>query len=318
MITKSIQKVLSKTLIAHDVYVDNNNLVLDGDKKIPIDRDVIKFRIDDGYNSNFSLQWKKFSKTQLDRENKSELTNQRFRKETNWNSSDLENKIVLEAGCGAGRFTCLLAKECGWLFSFDYSSAVEASAENNRQYNNTIFFQCDIFDMPFRDAVFDMVFCHGVLQHTPNPKIAFQKLTDVLKPGGRISVDVYLKDGKIRPWKSKYLWRPITTRISQERLLKFIEWYIPKWLPIHTKIIEKMPRIGYLIGSIIPCWNYHYTNLTDQQKLEWAILDTFDALGCVYDNPVTIKELNNWFKDCNYSEFEVREGGNGVVGNGTL
>lgn len=283
--------------------------------QVPVTKGVIRFRQDDGYNSTFALQWNKFRKTQIDDENETSLTQDRFLKETGWKLSELKNKLVLEAGCGAGRFTRIMAQAGANLMSFDYSSAVDASAQNNAQYRNVTFMQCDIFDMPFKDAVFDYVFCHGVLQHTPSPEQAFYQLNKKVRPGGRISIDVYHKDGKVRPWKSKYLWRPITTRMQPEKLLAFLEWFIPKWLPFDT-LIKRVPRLGNYFGAIIPCWNYFYTDLSREEKIQWAIMDTFDALAPMYDIPVTLKDVGRWFTECGYSEFEVREGGNGVVGNG--
>jgi SAM-dependent methyltransferase len=199
--------------------------------------------------------------------------------------------------------------------AFDYSAAVDACRENNGHFENLIVLQCDIFDMPFRAAAFDYVFCHGVLQHTPDPKAGFQALARLVKPGGRLSIDVYRKDGLIRPWKSKYIWRPLTTRMKPERLLAFLEWFIPKWLPIDT-FIKRIPKLGNYLGSIIPCWNYHLTDLAPEQKVAWAIMDTFDALAPAYDLPVRLEDVRRWFDALGWPEVEVRPGGNGVVGNG--
>ena len=77
-----------------------------------------------------------------------------------------------------------------------------------------------------------------------------------------------------------------------------------------------MPVLGNYLGALIPCWNYFYTDLSPELKRQWAILDTFDALAPTYDNPVTLDEVRGWFTDAGYERFEVREGGNGVVGNG--
>ena len=45
-------------------------------------------------------------------------------------------------------------------------------------------------------------------------------------------------------------------------------------------------------------------------------MDTFDALAPAYDIPVTRKDVVGWFESAGYSEFEVHEGGTGLVGNG--
>ena len=282
---------------------------------VPYRDGVTRFRDDDGYNDSFARQWKEFRLTQYDDANGTSLTRDRYLRETGWPDTGLDGELMLEAGCGAGRFTRILAATGASLLSFDYSSAVDVNAEQNGHFPNVGFAQADIFDLPFAPASFDRVFCHGVLQHTPDPAGGFRKLEELVKPGGAISIDVYLKDGKIRPWKSKYLWRWWTTRVSPERLLGFLEWFIPLWLPLDT-LIKRIPILGGYLGAIVPCWNYFYTDLPAKLKVQWAILDTFDALAPTFDNPVTLDEVQAWFTSAGYQNFEVREGGNGVVGNG--
>ena len=284
-----------------------------GNRAVPLRGGVLRFREDDGYNNTFALQWNKFRTNQIDSVNGTDLSMRRFA-ETGWRAKDLAGKSVLEAGCGAGRFTRILAESGARLVSFDYSAAVDACRENNGHYSNVTLLQCDIFEMPFRPASFDYVFCHGVLQHTPNPKAAFMALARLVKPGGCISIDVYRKDGLIRTWKSKYIWRPLTTRIRPERLLTFLEWFIPKWLPLDTAI-KRIPHVGNYLGSIIPCWNYYLTDLSADQKITWAIMDTFDALAPPFDIPQRLEDVRAWFADLNWSDTEVRPGGNGIVGN---
>jgi SAM-dependent methyltransferase len=275
---------------------------------------VIRFREDSGYNDSFALQWTKFQLNQYDAINGTTIYHDRYVRETGWPTKCLNGELMLEAGCGAGAFTCHLAKTGADLVSFDYSAAVDVSAEHNGD-GRIVFAQADILDMPFAEGVFDRVFCHGVLQHTPNPELAFKELHKRVRPGGRLSVDIYHRDGKIRPWKSKYIWRPITTRMDQKKLMAFLEWFIPKWLPFDT-VIKRIPHLANYLGAIIPCWNYHFTNLPKDQLVQWAIMDTFDALSSAFDKPATMAELKRWFGDCGYLDFEVREGGTGLVGNG--
>jgi SAM-dependent methyltransferase len=297
-----------------DCRIGEDALTIDG-RTAPVRNGVIRFRGEDGYNDTFAMQWKRYREVQLDHLNQFTLTTDRFLKETGWRMEALPGQRVLEAGSGAGRFTHLMGKAGATLVSFDYSSAVDANIETNGGFANVAFMQCDIFDMPFAAGAFDRVFCHGVLQHTPDPRAAFLHLCKVLRPGGAMSIDVYHRDGKLRPWKSKYLWRPLTTRMDPARLLGFLEWFIPKWLPFDT-LIKRVPVLGKYLGSVIPCWNYFDRALTPRQKVQWAILDTFDALAPAYDLPATLDEVREWFATAGFDRVEVREGGNGVVGNG--
>ena len=125
---------------------------------------------------------------------------------------------MLEAGSGAGRFTEILAASGADVFTFDYSSAVDANARNNETSSNVHFFQGDIFSIPLTEASFDKVICLGVLQHTrPILRLHFGVLTKYVKPGGLLAVDVYRRDlAALFHWK--YLLRPITKRVPKERL----------------------------------------------------------------------------------------------------
>lgn len=282
----------------------------------PIKLGVVRFREEDGYNSSFAKQWKAFQLNQYDDVNKTQLTRNRYLKETGWSDHGLDGELVLEAGCGAGRFTRLLGATGARLVSFDYSTAVEVSRTQNGHLPNVVFAQADLLDMPFAANCFDRVFCHGVIQHTPDPEAAFHALNRVLKPGGKLSFDVYHKDGKVRPWKSKYIWRPITTKMDPDRLMRLLEWYVPKWLPLDT-FIKRIPLLGNYLGAVIPCWNYYWTDLSAVDQKRWAVMDTFDALAPAFDLPATRADVVRWFKSAGYTNFEVHEGGTGLVGNGT-
>ena len=285
-----------------------------GDRKANYENGVFRFRNGDGYAGNFAKQWKKFQTEQYDHINGTSLSRDRITEATEWNLSNLEGDLVLEAGCGAGRFTRILAESGCNLISFDYSTAVDVSQSMNCNFKNVAFFQADILDMPFGDNTFDRVFCYGVLQHTPDPFRALSELVKKLKPGGYISTDIYPRDFKIRPSKSKYLWRWLTTRMSQDRLLSLLEWYIPKWFAVDTKI-KSHPISRKYLGSIIPCWNYSETKLKKPDLIRWAIMDTFDALAPKYDKPAMKSQYLRWHKKLGLEAINIKRGSNGIVGN---
>lgn len=276
---------------------------------------IARFRSDSGYAANFGEQWNRFRRTQIDKFNGTTLTRDRFFTGTKWLPSELRGARVLEVGCGAGRFTEVMLDAGAEVVAIDYSNAVDACLANNGPNSNLTLAQADVYHLPFEPASFDFVFCYGVLQHTPDPHAAFQSLVKCLKPGGRLAVDVYKKGIALEPYKSKYLWRPLTTRMSRDRLLRIIQWYVPRWLPFDT-VIKKTPGIGRLAGMLIPCWNYSSLPLTPQMQVEWAILDTYDALAPAYDYPQTGETLGEWFHEAGLLDIDVRAGGNGVLGNG--
>jgi len=285
-----------------------------GARRVPYRNGVLRVREDSGYATSFAKQWRQFQLNQYDRHNGTNLYRDRFLRETGWPESGLDGELILEAGCGAGAFTCHLAATGAELVSFDYSAAVDVAYKHNANAR-TVFMQADLLDMPFRSESFDRVFCHGVLQHTPDPAAGFRELHRCLKPGGRISFDVYLKDGRVETWKAKYLWRWLTIRMNQDLLMAILERFLPIWLPFDT-VMKRIPVVGRFLGAVIPCMNYFWSDLSREEKVRWAIMNTFDALAPKYDLPVRMSEVRDWFVEAGYKEFEVRAGGNGVVGNG--
>ncbi len=274
----------------------------------------------ENYTANFGLQWNKFRSTQLDSVAGLTFTFNSFWNNTRWKPRDLHGKTVLEAGSGAGRFTEILLEAGARVVSFDYSCAVEANWRNNGERGELLLFQGDLYDIPFDDDSFDFVFCYGVLQHTPDPARAFRSLFSKVRPAGKLSIDYYLKV-PYPAWFStpKYLWRPLTTRLPPQKLFSLISAYIPIWFPVDSalkSILFRIPRLGPVLAGLIPipCWNHLRMGLSYRQRLEWAILNTFDALGAKYDRPMTAKEVEAMV--CGDGrDVTVSYGANGVVAN---
>ena len=101
--------------------------------------------------------------------------------------------LVLEAGCGVGVQTVVLARRSpGARFvAVDYSDtslALARRAVKAARLTNVEFRRADIFALPFADETFDHVFVCFVLEHLPNPARALTMLQRVLKPGGTVTV----------------------------------------------------------------------------------------------------------------------------------
>ena len=100
---------------------------------------------------------------------------------------------VLEAGCGIGAQTVILAKNSpgARITSIDISEDSLARAhEKVRQegITNVTFRQGDIFNLPFGPESFDHIFVCFVLEHLADPLQALGQLRPLLKEGGTISV----------------------------------------------------------------------------------------------------------------------------------
>jgi SAM-dependent methyltransferase len=288
-----------------------------GGHQVQIHDFIPRFISDPSYTGSFGEQWNRYRSIQIDSENKLNLSADRFYRWTGWKKDELAGQRILEAGCGAGRFTQVMLDAGANVFALDMSSAVDACWRTNGPNANLSLVQADIYRIPHPGEFFDRIFCYGVLQHTPDPQRAFMSLIKFLRPGGRIAIDCYLKSRRPSRWTAKYIWRPITTRLSSQMLFKAVEWYIPKWLPIDTRLAS-VPVIGKWLISIIPCWNYTgLLPLGREEIVSWAILDTFDALAPKYDQPQSLAEVTSWFEEAGLSNVRVEPGSNGIVGNAT-
>lgn len=254
----------------------------------------------ENYTDNFGMQWNKFDKTQLDNETEGiNLSSLRFFAATDWHKEDLTGKSVLEVGSGAGRFSkVVLEKTKAVLYSIDYSNAVTANYNNNNQIAPDRFhlFQASVYEMPFPDDSFDKVFCFGVLQHTPDFEESVKALIAKAKQGGEIIVDFYPIKGWWTKINAKYLLRPITKKMSHERLFRLIEKNID-WL---ININYLLHRIGLgFTTRFLPICNIKESfpkTLSKSQLREWAILDTFDQYSPQHDNPKRISDVVKMFE----------------------
>jgi SAM-dependent methyltransferase len=101
--------------------------------------------------------------------------------------------LVLEAGCGTGAQTIIIAPQnpqCNFV-SIDISEDSLAKAKEKieeRQIKNVSFRTGNIFELPFDSETFDHVLICFVLEHLSEPLKALASLKKVLKKGGTITV----------------------------------------------------------------------------------------------------------------------------------
>ena len=205
-------------------------------------RGIPRFVPHEHYTPSFGFQWKRHAQTQLDSTTGKPISRDRLFGVTGW-PERMDGECILEAGCGAGRFTEVLAATGADVYSFDLSEAVGANHANHGHLPNVHIFQASITEMPFAPAQFDRVLCLGVLQHTPDPAVAFRALAAQVRPGGHLAIDVYRRDlAAMLQWK--YVLRPFTKRMNPERLYRMIRWVVPRIVPAARAARRIAGRVG--------------------------------------------------------------------------
>lgn len=98
-----------------------------------------------------------------------------------------EESNVLEAGCGTGQTLSLLSDRHE-TYGLDISRAALRLAKNNCRY--TIL--GSIFNIPFGDNTFDLVYNSGVIEHFKYPEnvSAIKEMARITKPSGKVIIIV--------------------------------------------------------------------------------------------------------------------------------
>ena len=233
---------------------------------------------DEPYVSAFGLQWLKHAKTQLDSHTGLTITRDRLSRMFGPLYSQLDGKVVLEAGCGAGRFTEVLLESTSLITAIDLSVAVLANYENNGKNSNLRIARASITELPFEKEQFDIVFCPGVVQHTPNPSKSISELYKQVKPGGWLILDQYRYNFP-SILKTTWVARLILKRLTPEIGLVLTDWLVKIWLPAHKKVANNR-ILEVLLFRISPITSHYagYPNMSEEDQVAWARLATHDNL----------------------------------------
>ncbi|HNW39842.1 MAG TPA: class I SAM-dependent methyltransferase [Candidatus Omnitrophota bacterium] len=85
---------------------------------------------------------------------------------------NVDNKIVLDVGCGDGYGAAFLAERAKFVQAVDYDSEVVLSAQKKYKKNNLSYSTMDALKLEFQDRKFDIVCSFQVIEHIPEKMIA--------------------------------------------------------------------------------------------------------------------------------------------------
>ena len=285
-----------------------NHLIFQ-DYKIPVINDIPRFTPNRSYSdSSFYKLRQNHSRLQLDSVNKTNDRRETILSRTNWNEMFFKNKLVLECGCGAGPDTEILLSLGAKVVAIDHTG-IDIAAKNLGPREKLCLIQGDITKIPLQKQSFDIVFCHRVIQHTPNPLQTLNHILKFVKQDGAVFVHSYARTFfQMCTWK--YALRPITTRMQPEKLYGMIKNYSS--LAYHlTNLIASIPKGAHINNFFIPFRNYKkmkaFQGKSDEWLIEYGIHDTFDALSPRYDRPLSANEMYTEAINSLHSPFEIIE-----------
>lgn len=267
-------------------------------RRFPEVRGVLRFVDQSNYADSFGYQWRQFDKTQLDDPSRN-FSEPDFVRKTGLKPEDLKGKLVLDVGCGMGRFAEVATRWGARVIGIDLSTAAEVAAENLTD-RDFVAFQADVFALPFLAETFDCIYSMGVLHHTPDCEKAFRVLPQYLKPGGTIAVWLYSGYNKWYRFSDQY--RKLTHRMSSRTLLRFLRVAVPffYWL---DRGLRAVPLVGRPVAGLI----HHVFPVNLQPYPEVRVLDTLDWYSPKYQSKHTHEQVFRWFESCGLKDLTVGE-----------
>lgn len=202
-----------------------------------------------------------------------------------------KGKLVLEGGCGHGRYVQMMAELGAEVIGVDLGEGVEVAHGRVSKHQNAHIVQADILALPFREGQFDYVYSLGVIHHTPDTRRAFSCLASLVRNGGLMKIWVYPKEAAW--WEiSQPAIRSITTRLPPKLLY-------------------------YLAYPAVPLLYFVRTySGTTPAKNSWR-----ECVQCIYDwySPEyqthhTEEEVAGWFGEEGFSDFSFSTVRTGVSG----
>jgi SAM-dependent methyltransferase len=233
----------------------------------------------ESYAASFGRQWNRYD---VERPEEDEAV---FRVKTGVDPAELAGQLVLDAGCGGGRYTKLVARHGARVVGVDLSTAVDKAAALCAGLPDAAVVQADLLDLPLAEGVFDFAFSIGVLHHSPDARRAFAQVARRVKPGGRLAVWLYRKNTPPQEWLNSAL-RGVTSRLPAPAL---------EPLCVGLAVLGGVPVLNKTLNKVV--------NFSNHPDWTLRVCDTFDWYAPRYQSHHTVAELSRWFAEEGFTDL---------------
>ena len=215
-----------------------------------------------------------------------------------WGSEYPKGKLILDGGCGIGRYAQRAIQEGASVIGLDISPAAIAATKQNAP--GAICIQGSLLGIPLPNNFVDAAYSIGVLHHTPDPEIAFRELVRVTKPGGLVAVWVYAyASGSPEFFPVADMLHEITRACPKDKLYEVFKKYAPRIRDIYHDRWE--PLMQVLRVSI-------------SKNDEECTSDSFDWHGPRYRSRHSEEEVKDWFVSAGCEVLKVGAHQTNVLG----
>lgn len=214
------------------------------------------------------------------------------------------NTIVLDVGCGTGRWSKYLANKVKFIEAIDPSEAIISACQVLKQDKNVRVTKAATDNIPFNDQSFDFAISLGVLHHIPDTKKALHDMVQKVKIHGHVLIYIYYSlDNRGFLFKLLFFLSNII-RFFISKLPKSIKQVVCELIAIF--IYYPFIFIGSLIKSLFPG-----SNLWKKVPLSYYIgksynvvrNDTLDRFGTPLEQRFSKNEIYQMMIDAGLSDI---------------
>ena len=142
-----------------------------------------------------------------------------------WARDFVQDKAVLDVGCGSGEGTAILAQTARKVMGVDVDPSMIELARSDNSRGNVDFrvMDCAALDLP--SASFDVVVCNALLEYLSDPEAFFREAGRVLCPHGRIICGTKNLERSLKSRSGKPLYRNHLQEFTAETLARSMAKY---------------------------------------------------------------------------------------------
>ena len=233
-----------------------------------------------------------------------------FLEETLLPPHEFAGKLVLDAGCGMGRYSAVALSLGAEVVAVDMSESLQRVAELAKTQAKLHPVEADLLHPPFKKGVFDVAYSQGVLHHTADTRAAFKAVAALVKPRGLLSVWLYGKAGRFadfatnplkadRAWIARHRRLAWSVVLARHVLSDFVRVFTTR-MPVSVVYalchpltwLGVVPGVKWLTYSVDP-------------RYRVRLIENFDWISPPYQWHHTKEELLQWYADEGYSVLNV-------------